>query len=339
MGRPRSVQRILERLRPPMSKLRDYYEVLGVPRGANADQVRKAYRRLARQLHPDMNKAPDAAKKFGEVQEAYDVLSDEEKRKAYDRFGHAGVGAGTGGPAPGWSDGAGVRGGRTVWTSEGADVNGGDFASIFEQMFGGGMRPDMGGRGQRAARPPQRGQDFEHTITVTFMTAALGGSEQIRFGAGDDVATITVKIPAGIETGGKLRVKGRGGASPGGTPGDLILTVQVGQHPYFRRDGLDLQIEVPVNIAEAAFGISVSVPLLKDGSVDVKIPPGIASGQKLRVRGKGIVNGQGETGDYYVVVQILAPVAQLLDAQDRAALERLGEHLINPRKSAPWIDD
>jgi DnaJ-class molecular chaperone len=330
-----------------MSKQRDYYEVLGVERGASADQIRKAYRRLARQLHPDMNKAPDAAKKFGEVQEAYDVLSEGEKRQAYDRFGHAGVGAGTGtGPGSGWSEAPSGRGGRTVWRSSGVESDGGDFASIFEQMFGGAMGAGMGGGGgaprgrpSRAARPPPRGQDFEHAITVTFMTAALGGSEQIRVGAGDDISTITVKIPAGIESGAKLRMKGKGGPSAGGTPGDLILTVQVGQHPYFKRDGLDLLIDVPVNIAEAALGVSVSVPLLKDGSVDVKIPPGISSGQKLRVRGKGISNGRGAVGDYYVVVQIIAPAAQLLQPEDRAALERLAAHLINPRKSAPWVDD
>jgi len=332
-----------------MSKPRDYYEVLGVERGANADQIRKAYRKLARQYHPDMNKAPDAAKKFNEVQEAYDVLSDQEKRKSYDRFGHAGVGAAAsgGGPGAGWGGGAG-RAGRTVWSNaEGGDFESGDFASIFEQMFGGmggasvgrGAAAGFGARA-RANRAPQRGHDIEPTITVTFLTAALGGSEQLRVGAGDQPSTITVKIPPGIESGAKLRIKRKGQPSPeNGPPGDLILTVEVGQHPYFRRDDLDLLIDVPITIAEAVLGATVTVPLLKDGSVDVKIPPGVSSSQKLRVRGKGIADPKGKTGDLYVVVQIVAPAGSTLPPQDRAALEKLAGNLPNPRKSAPWVDD
>ncbi len=340
---------------------RDYYEVLGLERGANADQIRKAYRKLARQLHPDMNKAPDAAKKFGEVQEAYDVLSDDEKRKSYDRFGHAGVGAGAAGgtgSGAGWGGGAGGRAGRTTWTNvggggvEGADFDAGDFASVFEQMFGGagmggaGAGMGAGGRARSAGpRPaPAKGRDIEHTITVTFMTAALGGSEQLRFsgggGPGGEATEINVKIPPGMESGGKLRIKGKGYPSPaGGTAGDLILTVEVGQHPYFRREGLDLLIDAPLTIAEAVKGVTISVPLLKEGSVDVKVPAGISSGQKLRVRGKGIADAKGNTGDFYVVAQIVAPAAPTLSPQGRAALDQLASELINPRKSPPWTDD
>ena len=338
-----------------MSKPRDYYEVLGIARGATADDIRKAYRKLARQLHPDMNKAPDAAKKFGEVQEAYDVLSDDEKRKSYDRFGHAGVGAGAqAGGGAGWGGGAGSanRGGRTVWSTsgDGGEFNAGDFASIFEQMFGGGAGGMGGGpspgagragaraRGGRQATMP--GRDIEHTITVTFMTAALGGSEQLRFGSGAQTSEINVKIPAGIESGSKLRVKGKGQPSPaGGPPGDLILTVEVGKHPWFAREGLDLLIDVPLNIAEAIKGVTVSVPLLKEGSVDVKIPPGIASGRKLRVRGKGITDAKGKIGDFYVVVQIEAPAFDSLSAAAKKAADELGKELNNPRNAPPWVDE
>ena len=334
-----------------MSRPRDYYEVLGIQRGASADEIRKAYRKLARQLHPDMNKAPDAAKKFNEVQEAYDVLSDADKRKSYDRFGHAGVGAGMGGAGPGaanWGGGAG-RSGRTVWSDvggEGGGFDASDFASIFEQMFG-GAGAGMGGRPGRGpapgARPrtaPQPGRDLEHTITITFMTAALGGGEQLRFGNGGETTEINVKIPPGIESGAKLRIKGKGYPSAnGGPPGDLLLTVEVGKHPWFSREGLDLLIDVPVNVAEAINGVTVTVPLLKDGSVDVKVPPGIVSGRKLRVRGKGIVDSKGRAGDFYVVVQIVAPAAGTLSPQARQAVGQLEAELINPRNAPPWVDE
>ncbi len=331
-----------------MSKPRDYYEVLGIARGASADEIRGAYRKLARQLHPDMNKAPDAAKKFNEVQEAYDVLSDDDKRKSYDRFGHAGVSAGAASPGGSpWQTGPhGPHGGRGVWTStQGGDFDAGDFASIFEQMFSGQAAGGMGGRGPRAqakrsAQSPSPGRDIEHAITVTFMTAALGGSEQLRFGAGSQASEINVKIPAGIEAGAKLRIKGKGQASTrGGPPGDLILTVEVGKHPWLNRDGLDLLVDVPLTISEAVKGTSVTVPLLKEGTVEVKVPPGIASGRKLRVRGKGITDSKGVTGDLYVVVQVVAPAFGTLSPQGQAAIDRLDAELNNPRNAPPWVDE
>lgn len=334
---------------------RDFYEVLGIERGANADAIRKAYRRLARQLHPDMNKAPDAAKKFSEVQEAYDVLSDEQKRKSYDRFGHAGVGAaGGGGPPPGWGGGGGTggagshgRGTRSPWESaEGVHVDPSEFADIFEQMFGGGMRGGGGATASRGARgrarraEPEPGRDIEHAITVTFLTAALGGSEQLRFTSSGEASEINVKIPQGIESGAKLRLKGKGypGAA-GGPPGDLILTVEVGQHPYFRREGLDLLIDVPVNIAEAVRGAKVSVPLLKDGSVELKIPAGMTSGQRLRVPDKGVTDAKGRSGNLYVVVQIVAPALESLSDDGKKSILQLAGELINPRNSPPWVDE
>jgi DnaJ-class molecular chaperone len=344
-----------------MPKQKDYYDVLGVKRDATTEQIRSSYRKLARQFHPDVNKEPDAAKRFAEVQEAYDVLSDVEKRKAYDRFGHAGVGAG---PSPGsagggWGGfGGRERGGRTVWTSSGGGMGAEDLGSIFEEIFGGraggprgGARPGRSGASPfdfdfesgSGPSPSQRGRDIEHKLTVSFMTAALGGSEQIRFTMNGATSTISVKIPAGIDSGGKLRIKGKG--EPGteaGSPGDLMLTVEVGRHPYFRREGLDLYLDVPITIVEAVRGTTVRVPLLKseDGAnwMEIKVPPGASSGRKLRIRGKGIADASGKKGDYYAVVQIVAPAANELSESGSRLIADLENELKNPRNSAPFVD-
>ncbi len=329
-----------------MAKSNDYYTTLGVERTASEDDIRRAYRKLARQYHPDVNKDPEASKRFSEVTEAYDVLSDAEKRKEYDRFGRTGVGAGH---APG--GGPGGFGGRTTWTNVGGGPGAAsevDFSEVFEQMFGGGAGSPFGtargpaesGFGSRARQAqPRKGEDIHHTLAVTFITAALGGAEQLRLGqgAGDGKSeTIDVKIPAGIESGAKLRIKGRGHSGrEGGQRGDLLLTVHVGQHPHFRRQGLDLLIDVPITIAEAALGVTVTVPLLK-GTVQIKIAPGTSSGRKLRVPGKGIVNAKGEKGDFYAVVQIHAP--EQLSEQGQRLLEELSKELKNPRESGPMAD-
>jgi DnaJ-class molecular chaperone len=350
-----------------MAKPKDYYELLGVERSASSDQIRSAYRKLARKYHPDVNKAADASKRFAEVQEAYDVLSDPEKRKSYDQFGHAGVGAGPrtsgGGPGgPGSGPGAGYggegfyRGGPQSWTHvESSGFDDVDVESIFEQMFGGGGGPSASGRSGRSrsspfgagtrGRPraqPERGSDIEHTIAITFMTAALGGTEHLRLGPADgsgEPQTISVKVPPGIDAGAKLRVRGKGQQGTGGGQiGDLILTVQVGQHPYFRREGLDLLVDIPITIAEAARGVKVTAPLLK-GTIDIKIPGGASSGRRLRVRGKGIVDSKGKAGDYFAVIQIVAPDASELSKAANAAIDQIAAELKNPRESAPWADD
>ncbi len=341
---------------------KDYYELLGISRDASTEQLRTAYRKLARRYHPDVNKAADAATQFAQVQEAYDVLNDPEKRKAYDRFGHAGVGTGSAGAGPqGWGGVGGPgRGGRTVWTNSGhgAGMGAEDLGSIFEDIFGsrsgasgrrGGSSPfGFGGdpgSGYGASAPPRRGSDVEHNLSITFMTAALGGTEQLRFTIGGSASTITVKIPPGIENGAKLRLKGKGQAgSDGGAAGDLILTIEVGSHPYFRREGLDLYVDVPLNVAEAVQGASVRAPLLRhagDSGPDhvlIKIPAGVASGRKLRVRGKGITDATGKAGDYYAEIQITAPPLADLTKSGQKAVEELGRELKNPRESAPYAD-
>ena len=297
-----------------MASSTDYYQLLGVDRSATADEIRKAYRKLARKYHPDVNKADDAATKFSEVQEAYDTLSDAEKRKMYDQFGSAGPGAGGFQGNPHWSQG----------TSGGAYGEAVDFSDIFGSAFGGGGgRSPFGGSQQSV-----NGQDQTHAITVTFMTALKGGSEEIRVGD----SSVTLQIPAGIESGKKLRLKGKGGAGMmGGAAGDMIVTVSVGGHPLYQRNGLDVDMDVDLNIAEAGLGAKVTLPLPLGGSVDMSIPAGVSSGSRLRVKGKGCETSSGKTGDFYAVIHLIAP--KDVDEETKKILEELSEHLPNPREN------
>ena len=202
--------------------------------------------------------------------------------------------------------------------------------------FGAGGAGGFGGGPGGPQPPPRKGQDLNHRLAISFMTGAKGGREHIRLNMGAGSQTITVKIPPGIEDGGKLRVRGKGQPSPTqGASGDLIVTVALGKHPLFRREGLDLLVDVPITIAEAALGTSVHVPLLS-GSVEMKIPAGAGSGRKLRIKEKGITDSKGRVGDFYVVVQIVAP--EKLEDQDREMLENLSARLKNPRESGPWTD-
>jgi len=324
-----------------MAAKRDYYEVLGVSRTASADEIRAAYRKLARQYHPDVNKSADASTRFNEVQEAYDILSDAEKRANYDQFGHAGPSPfGAGAP------GAGKRGTYT-WTNVGGQQSGGgdfgdfDVGSIFEDLFGGpgsarAGGPFGGGAHARARSRAAKGRDIAQELPVDFMAAALGGTQTIRVRRGGSTQTIEVTIPKGAKDGTKLRVSGAGSPSAGSAPpGDLILTVRVQEHAYFKRDGLDIEIEVPVSIVEASLGATVSVPTLR-GKAEVGIPAGSASGKRLRLRGQGVVDQTGATGDLYAVVKVVPPAK--VDESQRRLLEQLGERLPNVRSGAPWTD-
>ncbi|MEX0741255.1 MAG: DnaJ C-terminal domain-containing protein, partial [Phycisphaeraceae bacterium] len=215
----------------------------------------------------------------------------------------------------------------------------GDLGDIFEQMFGGRagsqrQRSTAGGPFGAQARP-QKGQDIEHTITVPFEKATSGGTVSLRLAGGPaGTQTVDVRIPKGVAEGAKLRLRGKGApSSTGGEPGDLILTVKVAAHPYFKRQGLDLYVDVPVSIDEAVFGTTIDVPTLA-GKVGLKIPPGTGSGRKLRLRGRGIENTKGDTGDLYAVVQVDVP-KELTDDQ-RELLEQIKDKLPNPRKHLPW---
>jgi len=331
---------------------KDYYDVLGVSRSASADEIKKAHRKLVRKFHPDVtNNDPAAAERFKEAQEAYDVLSDPTKRANYDQFGHAGVG-GAGGPngdpyeAFRRAQQQGGRGGRTWRASPGVTVeefdmndfaNSGDVSSIFEQLFGG--RAGMGGMGGASprgprARPaaPAKGQDIEHPVTLTFEQAARGVTVPLQINRGGSVETIDVKVPAGVKDGSRVRIKGKGDQS-GGQPGDLYIIVRVLPHAYFRREELDIYLDVPISVYEALLGTKVTVPTL-DGSVTVTIPPGTNSGAKLRIKGHGIERGE-EEGDQFVIIKIMVPKG--LDAEDKQLVEKLQrKHALDARADVPW---
>ena len=336
-----------------MASKRDLYEVLGVSRHATAEEIRAAHRKLARKLHPDINKGPDAAAKFAELQEAYEVLSDADKRKLYDQFGHAGLGgAPAGSPGGPWGGGAGggagQRGQTYTWTNVGGrggpgQVDIGDASEIFEEMFGGG-RPGQpfggfggfGGRGRGAAgrARPMKGRDVEREIEVPFLDAIRGSTTSVRIARASGTQTIDVRIPAGTAEGAKLRIRGEGAeGESGGARGDLILQVRVAAHPVFRREGGDLIVDLPLTIAEAALGARVRVPTLT-GSVDLTVPPGTSTGQRLRLRGQGIGKDIGGSGDLLASARIVAP--KDLSAEDRDALKAMGTRLTNPRTGPGW---
>jgi len=279
-----------------MSK-RDYYEVLEISRSASSDEIKKAYRKLSRKYHPDM--APDdktADQKFKEVQEAYDVLRDPEKRKQYDQFGHAFQQAGPGG------------GGYYQAGGGGGPVD-------FEDLFGGGgidLGDLFGGafRGGKRAQPrPQKGESKRVQIEIPFHLAAVGGQHEISLQKGGSTERLTIKIPAGVGNGSVIRLSGQGGPGiHGGPAGDLLITVKVGNHPYFKRDGSNLMLEVPITLTEAALGAKVDVPTLTEGEVTVTIPPGTSSGTKLRLRGKGITDQKTkQPGDQICSIKIVSP--------------------------------
>ena len=315
-----------------MASSTDYYKLLGVSRSATADEIRKAYRKLARKYHPDVNKAEDAVTKFAEVQEAYDTLSDAEKRKMYDQYGSTGAGQGAGGfrGDPRWSQ-AGGGGAGGVGGGYGQTV---DFSDIFGSSFGGGGASSPFGREGAGRGQAMKGQDQSNEITVTFMTALKGGTEEIRVGN----STATLKIPAGIESGNKLRLAGKGHAGAmGGPAGDMIVTVSVGGHPVYQRNGLDVEMDVELNIAEAALGTKITVPLPLGGSVEMSIPPGVSSNSRLRVRAKGCESPAGKKGDFYAVITIVAP--KEIDDETKQLLEELKEHLPNPRENDVLHED
>lgn len=320
---------------------RNYYETLGIAKGASADDVRRAYRKLARQYHPDVNKAPDAARKFGEIQNAYDVLSDEQKRRLYDQYGEAGL-------KGGFDSGAtGDAGAHYTWTNvgqqggpfKGFDFDADELGSVFEAIFGGQGRGRQSAgpraRGHKAGRQPRSREPVSEEpahvsseISVSFMTAAKGGTEHVRLsGASGQGKTIEVTIPPGLDDATTLRI--RRVVGPEGEEQDLLLTVRVGGHPLFRRGefretgkGLDLYLDLPLTIAEATLGADVAIPTL-EGSVELRIPPGTASGRRLRLRGQGLRTTQGALGDLYAVVKIVPPSGDELTEHERRTLEQV----------------
>ena len=322
---------------------RDYYETLGVPRTASADEIKKAHRKLARKFHPDMNKNnPAATEKFKEIQNAYDVLSDTQKRSNYDQFGEAGEKMGAGGPGGGGNPydqfrrgqpGRGYQGNPVSAEDFGVGGNG-NFSDVFEQLFGAKGGAGRGGARGRSARPQPapRGEDIEHPVSLTFEQAARGTMLPLQIDRDGKVETIEIKIPSGVKDGSRVRIKGRGQQSHGES-GDLYIVTKVEPHAYFKRDGLDVYVAAPLSLYEALLGTKISVPTL-DGPVTMTIPPGTGGGAKLRIKGRGIERA-GEKGDQFVEIRVAVPKG--LDEEDKAAIEKLAEkHPIDARAGLGW---
>jgi curved DNA-binding protein len=307
---------------------RDYYQTLGVARGASADDIKKAYRRLARKYHPDVSKEANAEQKFKEVQEAYEVLKDPEKRAAYDQLGSDWKSGQQFRPPPEWANGFEFRGGRpgAGGFSQGSFEDEGGFSDFFSSLFGGAspFGPATGTRSPRA----RAGRDHHARIDIDLEEAYRGGTRTLDLKRPElksdgtlelKAHTVRVTIPAGVTNGQQIRLAGQGEASPGsGRAGDLYLEVQIRPHRLYEVEGRDVTLTLPIAPWEAALGGSVQVPTLA-GKVDMRIPAGAQSGQKLRLRGRGL---PGSTpGDQYVHLKIVTPPAQ--SAEVRAAYEEL----------------
>ncbi len=365
-----------------MDQKRDYYDVLEINRSATTEEIRRAYRKMARKYHPDVNKDDGAEEKFKEINEAYEVLSDEQQRAAYDRFGHAGVGAGAGG----------FNAGGPFGGFGGGGFAGSPFADLFESFFGGAA-----GGGPRTRRGPAQGADLEAVVDLDFEQAVFGVERDIeitrlevcdschgsrmRNGAQPPVCptcqgtgevrriqhtmlgqfvtstvcgtcagegytitdpcpecrgrgrvarqrTITVTIPAGVDEDSTLRLSGQGEQIPNGVPGNLYVRIRIRRHEIFTRQGKQIYLDLPVNVAQAALGAEIEVPTL-EGPVMFKVPAGTQSGQQFRLRDKGVPDLRGgHRGDQVVTVRVVIPTE--LNAEQRALLIKLGDSLGEP---------
>lgn len=311
---------------------KDYYETLGVSRTATPSDIQKAYRQLARKYHPDVN--PDdasAKKKFQEIQTAFDVLNDENKRKLYDQYGSDFESVAAGGPKT-WT----YSGGPQTYpfdlndlfggAAEGAA--GGGFADLFKQ-FGRSA-------GTRRRAQPNRGADLKHELTIPFTTAVLGGEAALSIHRhSGKLETIHLKIPIGIEDKKKIRLRGQGepGAG-GGPPGDILVTIRVSSHPFFKRSGSRLDVRVPVTLAEAVEGATIDVPT-PQGTIALRVPSGTSSGTKLRIKGHGVRPANSAPGDLFAEVQIVLPPA-LTEEERKQLADIAARHPQNPRGELRW---
>jgi molecular chaperone DnaJ len=310
---------------------KDFYATLGVPQDADAATIKKTYRKLARDLHPDHNVGDaKAEERFKEIGEAYAVLSDPEQRREYDAIramSHGGARFTAGGPGGGpagfediFSAFGGAPGGQRVRFSTGGAAQP-NLEDILGQMFGGGAPGYGGGPGYGdfgATAGPRPGADVTATTRIGFREAVEGATVTL---SSPDLGRINARIPAGVKDGQKIRLRGKGRPGDAGAPaGDLILTVSVDSHPVFGRDGDNLTLDLPVTFAEAALGSTVPVPTLDGGSVKVRIAAGTPSGRVLRVKGRGVKRGD-HTGDLLAKVQVVVP--QRLTDEAREAIEKM----------------
>jgi DnaJ-class molecular chaperone len=308
----------------------DLYDVLGVSRTASADEITKAYRKLARQHHPDRNPGDKAAEaRFKDVGAAYEILNDKQKRAQYDQFGNVGPGGAPNGPGDFHFGGGGAPGGfqtnidpetaqRLFGDLFGAFGGGGEGGSPFGDIFGGGRG---GGKSRSRARKPQPTPPVEAEITIPFETAVVGGPVGLSLGD----KQIEMKVPAGIEDGKSMRLAGQG---PHGA--DVLLKIHVAPHPHYKRESNDLVITVPLSLSEAVLGGKVDVPMLGGGTATVTIKPGTSSGTRMRVRGQGI-----KGGDLYIEPQVMVPAAA--DEESRKLIEEFAQRNSQKvRTGPPW---
>jgi curved DNA-binding protein len=311
----------------PKTDYKDYYKILGVSQTASASEIKKAYRKLARKYHPDLNQDnQEAEKKFKDINEAHEVLSDADKRRTYDQFGQY------------WQQGGTSSGFNDFDFSQYGDFD--DFIDELLGRFGGfnnrtrrtysyGTNPsassDFFGSQYQSPKPQQR--DFEASLPLTFSEAFRGTNKQFKL----DGETTKIRIPPGAKPGVKIRVKGKGGVNKiTQKRGDLYLIVELEPHPFFKFEGDNLVCEVPITPVEATLGVKIKVPT-PDGSVMMKIPPGINSGQSLRLRGKGWSSTDGKRGDQIVKLKIITPTQ--LDSHERELYEKIQQYTqFNPRR-------
>ena len=273
-------------------KYKDYYAALGVPRDADADQIKKAYRKLARAHHPDVSTSPEAEEKFKDVAEAYQTLKDPEKRAAYDELGRRPQGEEFA-PPPQWTHDFGGD------AQSFEDIDLADLLAAFGRGHRNGHRGPV----------PVRGRDYETTARISLEDAHRGARVNLDLAGADGGRTLEVTIPPGVTEGQKLRLRGRGGKGRNGGPdGDIYLHIALAPHPLFRVDQHDLQLDLPLAPWEAALGAEIEVPTL-EGPVLLTVPPGTRAGRKLRLRGRGMANGRGGRGDLYATVHIDVPAA------------------------------
>ncbi|HUT74765.1 MAG TPA: DnaJ C-terminal domain-containing protein [Armatimonadota bacterium] len=306
---------------------KDYYKVLGVERGAGDKELKRAYRRLARKYHPDVNPGDqEAERRFKEISEAYEVLTDKDKRAKYDQFGH--LGDAWRRAQPGAPPGSGGFTWRSVDFEPGTEAPG--FGDVFEMFFGAGP-----GRGARVGAPPAaQGEDLRHEVEITLEEAATGTQRSVVVTMPNGkTKRLDVKIPAGVRDGSKVRLAGEGAPGSGrGAPGDMYIIPRIRPHPVFERQGDDLYTELSVSFAEAALGAEVEVPTLW-GKMSVTVPPGSSSGRRLRLGELGMprLRGGGK-GDLFVRLRVLVP--KNLTAEERSLIERLRQlRPENPRQA------
>ncbi len=310
----------------------DYYSVLGVARGATADEIDSAYRKLARQFHPDVSKAKNAEEKFKQVGEAYEVLKDPAKRAQYDQYGAAWKDAQEHGAPPPGFDGFRSRP-RSAQPSDFAAEfgGGGDFSDFFQQLFGmgGGTAQSPFGGGGRGSRQTRRGGgraatagfDHEARISLSLEDAAHGGRREVTIREPETGVTrkLALQVPRGVRAGQRIRLAGQGTAGQGGAPGDLYLQVEIAPHPLFRLEGADLHTVLPVAPWTATLGGTALLRTL-DGNVKVKVPAGTSSGRRIRLAGRGFPNGHG-AGDLYAEIRVHVP--EQLTPEEQELFEKL----------------